>query len=101
MNFTFASDEELASELGARLKAHRLAGSLRQVDLTSRAGVALGTLKALETRGVCTLGSLVQVVRALGLESELQGLFKLPEPKSIAAMEAQAVPLPKRIRRKK
>jgi transcriptional regulator with XRE-family HTH domain len=101
LNFTFASDEEVAGELGARLKAHRLAKKLRQVDLATRAGIALGTLKRLEARGVCTLGSLIQVVRALGLESELQGLFKLPEPKSIAAMEAQAATRPKRVRYKK
>ena len=98
LNFTFASDEELASELGARLKAHRLANKLRQIDLAARAGIALGTLKRLEARGVCTLGSLIQVVRALGLEAELQALFKLPDPRSIAVMEAQAAPRQQRVR---
>ena len=101
LNFTFASDEELASELGARLKAHRLAKQLRQVDLAARAGIALGTLKRLEARGVCTLASLIQVVRALGLESELEALFKPPQPQSIAAMEAQAATRQQRVRHKK
>ena len=100
LNFAFASDDEIANELGARLKAHRLAMKLRQIDLAARAGIALGTLKRLESHGICTLGSLIQVVRALGLEPELQGLFKLSMPNSIAAMEAQAVASPKRVRHK-
>lgn len=101
LNFALASDDELASALGAQLKAHRMASQLRQVDLAARAGIALGTLKRLEACGVCTLGSLIQVVRALGLETELQALFMLPEPQSIAAMEAQAAPRQQRVRLKK
>jgi len=95
-DFTFASNEEIADTLGRRLKAIRLQQGLRQVDLAASAGVAPATLKALENQGNCTLASLIQVARALGLEGDLQALF-LPQPvRSIAAMEEQAQPARKR-----
>lgn len=90
LDFTFASNEEVALAIGVRIKAYRLFRGQRQADLAASAGVALATLKALENQGTCTLSSLIQIVRALGLEGELQNLFAIPKPLSIAAMEAQA-----------
>lgn len=53
------------------------------------AGLALNTIKALESRGQCSLDSLLRVVQALGLTDALQGLFE-EAPQSIAQMEQMA-----------
>ncbi|MBE0475025.1 helix-turn-helix domain-containing protein [Rhodoferax sp.] len=86
-DFSLASFDEIAHELGARLKALRLAQGLQQIELASRAGVSRYVVQELEGSGKCTLLSLLRIVQALGRESELQGLFEL-KVNSIAQMEA-------------
>lgn len=89
LDFVFASNAEVLAELGQRLRTHRLRQGLRQVDVASAAGVGLATLKALESQGSSTLLTLVRVLRALGLETELQSLFLFREPTSIQELEAR------------
>jgi len=95
-DFAFSSVDEISLELGGRLKARRLQRGLRQADLAASAGIAPATLKGLENQGTCTLATLIQVVRALGLEDDLQALFLPPPVQSITAMEAQSRPARKR-----
>lgn len=96
VDFAFATDEEVAKALGQRIKQARLAKGLQQQELAERAGMVRATLVKLENHGKCTLLALISVVRVLRLEGALQELFVLPEPVSIAQMEAQAIPLRKR-----
>ena len=86
LDFGFASHQEICAELGARLKAQRLAQLLKQADLAARAGVSTGTIKNLEATGQTSLESLVRVALALGLTDQLESLFRL-QTKSIAQME--------------
>lgn len=100
IDFTFASDDEIGRELGARIKQTRLLRGLQQMDLAARAGVARATVVQLENQGKSTLTSLIRIIRALNLEAELQNLFVPPEPQSIAQMEVQAAAVRKRAPRK-
>ncbi len=86
LDFAFASPEEIRRELGARLKAQRLAQGVAQEELAARAGVSVGTVKNLEKRGQASLDSLLRVALALGLADHFQALFAL-QVKSIAQME--------------
>ena len=86
LDFTFSTSDEITAELGLRLKAVRLSQSLTQADLAERAGISVGTVKALERTGQSCVASLVRVVQALGLTDQLQSLFVL-QVQSIAAME--------------
>ncbi|MRW91171.1 helix-turn-helix domain-containing protein [Duganella sp. FT80W] len=90
MDFTFASNTEIAQTLGKRLAAIRLQRCWSQKELAARAGLSRNAIQTFETMGTTSLSSLIAMVRALGLEAELATLFHLPEPKSIAAMEAEA-----------
>jgi transcriptional regulator with XRE-family HTH domain len=81
-----ATPQEICLELGRRLKAQRLAQPLSQDELAARAGVSTGTVKNLEGKGVSTLLTIVRIVDALGLTGQLQELFELQAPLSIAAM---------------
>lgn len=86
MDIGFATAEEIATELGRRLKGARLAQALQQADLAQRAGVSVGTVKTLEKTGQSTLVSLIRVAQALGLVDDLQPVFAL-KIHSIAEME--------------
>lgn len=86
LDFAFSTSDEVTAALGLRLKAVRLSQSLTQADLAERAGISVGTVKALERTGQSSVPSLVRVVQALGLTDQLQSLFVL-QVQSIAAME--------------
>ena len=86
ISFSLASFEEVASELGARLRALRLAQGLQQTELAARAGVSRYVVQELEGSGKSTIQSFLRIVQALGRESELEGLFQL-KVQSIAQME--------------
>ena len=86
LDFTFASNAEVALELGRRLKAQRLAQNLQQTELAARAGVARGTVQNLEAKGQCSLESLVRIVRVLGLVEDLARMFELKAPQSVAEL---------------
>lgn len=88
-DFSFSTDIEIAEALGRRLKQARLDKGLQQAELAARAGIARVTLQKLENQGAATLATLIQVVRVLGMEGELQPLFVQAEPQSIADMEAR------------
>lgn len=87
LDFAFATQDEICMEIGARLKAQRLAQSLAQAELAVRAGVSEKTIKNIENKGQASLESAVRVVMALGLADHLQALFTL-QVKSISQMEA-------------
>jgi transcriptional regulator with XRE-family HTH domain len=86
LNFKLATHNEICKELGRRLREQRLARNLKQKDLADRAGVAVGTVKNLESKGLTSLETLIRVVVVIDLVQELERLF-LFEPHSIDEME--------------
>lgn len=86
LDFSLASFDEIAHALGARLRVLRLAQGLQQTELATRAGVSRYVVQELEGSGKGTLLSVLRIVQALGLESDLQGLFEL-RVNSIAKMD--------------
>ncbi len=89
MLFELSTAYEVGRELGQRLRAQRLQQNLQQAELAARAGVSEGTVRNLETKGQATLESLLRIIIALGLVSEMAGLF-LARPTSINAMRQQS-----------
>lgn len=73
MNETPSTDELVAS-LGEQLRAARLRLNISRKDLASEAGVALGSLRNLESGAGATVATLVRVVRALKLTDWLASL---------------------------
>lgn len=99
MDFKLASNDEILHELGARLRAQRLAQGLPQAELAAMAGVSLGTVRSLERGAASSLETFIRIVQALGMSEHLQSLFVLPR-QSIAQMEqaqsAQRMRAPRR-----
>jgi transcriptional regulator with XRE-family HTH domain len=86
MDLKLANVNEICQELGARLRAQRLAQLMRQRELADRAGLSVGAVQSLE-KGRSSLESIVRVSRALDLVPDIQDLFVRRAPLSIAAME--------------
>jgi transcriptional regulator with XRE-family HTH domain len=68
------TDSAVAEELGARLERARLAQNLSQEELAERAGLGRATLQRLERGDAVQLGSLLKVLRVLGLLDALEAL---------------------------
>lgn len=84
--FKLATEKEVRSEIIRRLRAHRLAKGLSQVELAHRAGISAPTYQRLESSADGSFENLIRAIMALGLVGELEGLFEL-KPQSIAQME--------------
>lgn len=65
----------IAREIGQRLKQVRLAKGWTQEELAERSGVAVSTLKLLETTGNGSFQRLIRIAVALGVDGDLRGLF--------------------------
>lgn len=78
IDYAIASSEQIAADLGDRLRRLRLASNVTQADLAHKAGVGTRTLVRLEAGEGGTIDTLVRVVSAMGLGSHLEAL--LPDP---------------------
>lgn len=73
--YTILSPQEVAADLGSRLKSRRLARNLTQDGLATRSAVPLGTLKKFENSGSISLVSFVRLVVALDEQAGLERLL--------------------------
>jgi Helix-turn-helix. len=90
MQFELSSFDEIALELGARLRAQRLMQNLQQSEVAARAGISERSLSNFERLGRGTFDCFIRIVFALGLVNSLSDLFE-SKPKSIKAMELASV----------
>jgi transcriptional regulator with XRE-family HTH domain len=86
LHFGLATTDEIAEELAARLRAHRLAQNLQQSELAARAGISRKTVTTFEQSGKVSLDVLLRIVAALGLSESLSTLFEIKQT-SIREME--------------
>lgn len=99
MLFKLATPQEVAGELGQRLRTRRLSLNQSQSETAARAGVSLGALRNLERTGLVTVEVLLRVATTLGVIQQLEPVF-VTRPASIEQMEA-ASHLRRRAGRKK
>jgi transcriptional regulator with XRE-family HTH domain len=87
MLFKLATPQEIAGELGQRLRTRRLSLNQSQAETAARAGVSLGALRNLERTGLVTVEVLLRVASTLGVIQQLEPIF-VTRPVSIEQMEA-------------
>jgi transcriptional regulator with XRE-family HTH domain len=87
MLFKLATPQEIAGELGQRLRTRRLSLNQSQTETAARAGVSLGALRNLERTGLVTVEVLLRVASTLGLIQQLEPVF-VTRAVSIEQMEA-------------
>lgn len=86
MNFVAMTDTAVLAEMGQRVQQERLNQNMEQSVLAQQAGVSRRTLQNLEAGGVCTMASMVRVLRALGKINALEAFLPgpLPSPLQLA-----------------
>ncbi|MBN8439462.1 MAG: helix-turn-helix transcriptional regulator [Verrucomicrobia bacterium] len=99
--FTQRNPVALAREVGQRIRAIRLAKGWTREELAERSGVAVSTLKLLESKGQGSFQRLTRVAVALGVDGEIRSLFSTqPVATSIEALKrAERRRAPRRIRK--
>ena len=71
----YASDKEILTELGARLRDVRIAAPMTQKELAAAAGLSVGTVQALEAGKSVSLSALLAMLRTLGLLGGLEAMI--------------------------
>ncbi|MEI6176002.1 MAG: helix-turn-helix transcriptional regulator [Verrucomicrobiota bacterium] len=77
-SFTQRNPVSLARNVGQRLRAFRLAKGWTQEELAERSGVAISTLKLIETKGQGSFQRLIRIAVALGVDGGIRELFTNP-----------------------
>ncbi|MCE5255298.1 MAG: helix-turn-helix domain-containing protein [Spirochaetaceae bacterium] len=81
------TDAAVLEELGARLARARIAASLTQTDLASRASVGKRTVERIEAGGSVQLISLIRVLRVLDLLGTLNAIAPEEGPGPMEMLE--------------
>jgi transcriptional regulator with XRE-family HTH domain len=100
MNYNISLNQDILSDLGRKLKQHRLNQNLSSGELAERSGVSVRTITGFE-RGEknISLLNLIELLRALKLISNLSEL--LPELPTISPLKLIELEKKKRKRVKK
>lgn len=78
--FTQRNPVALARDVGFRLRGIRLAAGWTREELAERSGVAVSTLKLIESKGQGSFQRIIRVAVALGVDGEIRALFASPPP---------------------
>jgi transcriptional regulator with XRE-family HTH domain len=90
MSLALPSPSEMGKALAARVRALRLTREWTRATLARRAGISAASLKRFETIGKSSLELVLKVAHALARLEEFDGLFRAPEPRSMAELEERA-----------
>ena len=77
-SYSIQRPEDLAVDLGQRLRDMRLAQAYTQQSLADKAGIGLRPLKDLEAGRGSRVLTLIKVLKALGAEDAIQSLAPRP-----------------------
>lgn len=73
--FNPKTPNEIAKELVAKIKQQRKKLKISQMQLVSKSGVSLGSIKRFESKYEISLNSFIKILIALNLEGDLENLF--------------------------
>ncbi len=71
----YESNQMILEELGQRMKDTRISANYSQAEMAERSGVALSTLARMERGESVTMENILNVLRALGMLSNLEVLI--------------------------
>jgi len=92
MAFEFMTPQELAAELGSRLRNLRIRKMLDQKELAARAGISTRTLIMLEQGRGSTVETFLRVLKALDSLAGIDALAPRPTISPIAMMRVGKLP---------
>lgn len=96
----YLSSLNAISEIGERLKAYRIDYPLTQQELADKAGVARRSITNMENGADVQFGTLIKVLIALGLDSNLDMLVPDPSLRPSYHLKAESVAIKRKRTRK-
>lgn len=73
--FNPKSPNDIAKEFVEKIKQQRKMLNISQVQLATKSGVSLGSIKRFESKYEISLNSLIKILIALNLEKDFENLF--------------------------
>lgn len=73
--FNPKTPNDIAKELVEKIKQQRKKLKISQIQLASKSGVSLGSVKRFESKYEISLHSFIKILIALNLETDLENLF--------------------------
>jgi transcriptional regulator with XRE-family HTH domain len=73
--FYSKSPNDIAKELAEKIKQQRKLLKFSQIQLATKSGVSLGSIKRFESKYEISLNSLIKILIALNLEKDFENLF--------------------------
>jgi transcriptional regulator with XRE-family HTH domain len=73
--FYSKSSNDIAKELVEKIKQQRKLLKISQIQLATKSGVSLGSIKRFESKYEISLNSLIKILIALNLEKDFENLF--------------------------
>lgn len=73
--FYHKSPNDIAKQLVEKIKQQRKMLKISQVQLATKSGVSLGSIKRFELKYEISLNSLIKILIALNLEKDFENLF--------------------------
>ena len=84
------SPEEIATALGERLRALRLASGATQAVIADKAGVSERSLRDLESGQGSTVQTLIRVLKALGADNVVDAIAPRPTVSPLQLLERRS-----------
>jgi len=100
MDWNSKSNENVAQEIGKRLKTHRINKRFTQKQLAEKAGVSLFTIAQIEKGKPVSISILLPVLRVLHLLDNMELLIPAPQISPVALLKQKNKRI-KRVRPKK
>lgn len=98
--WTEFSDTAILKNLGARIKAYRIARGMKQQELAEESGIGLNTVVKIEGGQSVSFALFISVLRTLGLLENLDCLIPEQKPSPLQLMKMQGKRI-QRVRTKK
>ena len=90
-------ENAILRELAARMKQYRIDSRITQEEYADKSMVSVSTIRRFENGGEISLTNMIKLLKALGLESNLELL--IPDPDKRPFHHIENVKIPQRVRK--
>ncbi len=78
-NWLFLTEQEIAEEIGKRIKKIRLQHNLTQKELSEEVGLSVSTISLIEQGKSTTVDSLIRILMRLNRIKDFESVFRVGE----------------------
>lgn len=85
--FSLTTPDQAAAAIGEKIKQHRIAKNITQMDMAKRTSVSPSTLKRIEAGGFGSLRDVMAIAIELGLDHDIIAAIPRPPLQSLADLD--------------